>query len=217
MMTSTTKTMVLLIAIMMLAEKINAGCNHRNTCRRNNGREERLWNAAESGNLASIKHLLKITYVDPTPKYGETPLIRAARQGHKDVVQALLDNNANIDHQQKDGLTALILATRWGHKDVVQELVDNEANVNHQDSIGRTAIMAAAYMGHKEIARVLIDNGANIDHQDSEGWTALMYAARFGRGVVVRLLLNRGAHINLKTNDFKTACDVNKSGITIGC
>merc|ERR1712183_1079047 len=157
MMTSTTKTMVLLIAIMMLADKINAGiagCNQRNTCSRNSGREERLWNAAKAGNLAEVKQLLQNTYVDPTSD-GVVPLIIAALKGHEDVIRVLLDNNANIDHQ------------------------------------------------------------------DSRGYTPLIYAgflsASQGKDEVVRLLLQRGANTKLKTIDGRTACDMNRSGITIRC
>jgi hypothetical protein len=85
MMTSTTKTMVLLIAIMMLADKINtaiynAGCNQRNTCRRNSGREISLYDAAMSGNLPNVTTLLNSTYVDPTPYAGSlTPLLVAGK------------------------------------------------------------------------------------------------------------------------------------------
>merc|ERR1719510_675057 len=196
-MTSTTKTMVLLIAIMMLADKINAGCNQRQVsgevsgssasvlgsgCRRDSGREERLWNAAYAGNLAEVKQLLQFTFVDPTPKYGRcrigtTPLIAAAFKGHKDVVQLLLDNNADIDHRDSNVKTALMFAAWKGHKDVIQVLLDNGANVNHQDKKGYTALMKAAQYGHKEVVQLLLDNGANIDKQDSEGFTALILAA----------------------------------------
>ena len=52
---------------------------------RNSGREERLWNAAKSGNLAEVNQLLQNTFVDPTPEAysednnGETPLLRAGK------------------------------------------------------------------------------------------------------------------------------------------
>ena len=45
---------------------------------RNSGREKSLYDAAESGNLANVKHLLKTTYVDTTEgegsQFGIAPL-----------------------------------------------------------------------------------------------------------------------------------------------
>jgi ankyrin repeat protein len=58
-----------------------------------------------------VKQLLKNTYVDPDPNNdGWTPLIVAAREGHKDVVELLLTNGANIDQQSGSGWTALMSA-----------------------------------------------------------------------------------------------------------
>ena len=50
---------------------------------RNSQKEKRLYDAAKHGHLATVKELIKTTYVDPTPEYGieygYTPLIWAGK------------------------------------------------------------------------------------------------------------------------------------------
>jgi ankyrin repeat protein len=74
---------------------------------------------------------------------GRTALIAAAYMGHAEIVQDLLNYNADVNHQDKDGRTALSVAalcirTSEGHEKVVGLLLENGAEVNHQDHDGMT-------------------------------------------------------------------------------
>ena len=71
-------------------------------------------------------------------KEGATALFIAARQGHKDVVQVLLDNNVDVNKAQNDGVIALFIAAQQVHKDVVQVLLDTNADVNEAWNDGAT-------------------------------------------------------------------------------
>ena len=91
----------------------------------------------------------------------------ACDNGHKDVVQVLLDHfDTNIDlNARSDGRwTAFMFACRSGHKDIVQLLLDNsDRGVD------------------------LLDLNAKSDG----GWTAFMFACNNGRKGVVQLLLSK--------------------------
>jgi ankyrin repeat protein len=82
----------------------------------------------------------------------------AARRGHLEVVQRLLDAEADVNASAAAGeWTALQAAAKGGHLEVVQRLLDAKANVNAVAAIyeGRTALQAAAEGGHLEVVALL--------------------------------------------------------------
>ena len=132
-----------------------------------------------------------------------TTLIKAAEEGHKKLVEILLDYGANwflanIYPQDSDGNTTLMWATEEGHKDVVEMLLNKGAAVNAQNKYGNTALMWAAYNGNKELVKLLLGKGSNINAQDKFGRTALYYAMKKSQKETVKMLLDSGADINTK-------------------
>ncbi|POM80749.1 Serine/threonine protein Kinase [Phytophthora palmivora] len=79
-----------------------------------------------------------------------TALIVAAKEGHRDVVRFLVnDDKADVNAKDKYGWTALIGAAKEGHYDIVRFLVnDGGADVNIKNNKGWTALMGAAKEGH---------------------------------------------------------------------
>src|SRR5215471_2774799 len=80
------------------------------------------------------------------PVGGLTPLLFAARQGHLDCAQALVEAGADKDLQDPDGISPMITAIVNAHYDVAQYLAERGADVNLADQFGRTALWAVVDM-----------------------------------------------------------------------
>merc|ERR1719233_2408325 len=90
-------------------------------------------------------------------------LIKAASNGHNDIVTALLEHGADIDAATTSygtGITALGHAAEHGHTDVVSTLLDNGASAENKEG-NDTPLMLAAQKGHKEIVSLLLKHGAD--------------------------------------------------------
>jgi ankyrin repeat protein len=84
-----------------------------------------------------------VVYPD-IPRGGLTALQFAAREGHLEVVQALIDGGADLDAVDAEGKTALLYATLNDHLDVAALLLDAGAAAAAADVYGRTVLFAAA-------------------------------------------------------------------------
>jgi ankyrin repeat protein len=164
-----------------------------------------------------------------------TALILASENGHREVVQALLDKGADVNAKMNDGGPALMKASENGHREVVQTLLDNGAEVNAKMNDGGTALMKASENGHREVVQALLDKGADVNAKTRRGVTALMLASWEGHRVmnhawytrtsmkggnrwcdVVQVLLAKGADVCAKAYDHKgygvTALQYNSYG-----
>ncbi|WP_331461503.1 ankyrin repeat domain-containing protein [Arthrobacter sp. zg-Y40] len=151
-----------------------------------------LAQAAAAGNENAVRRILE-TGTDPgvIGMDGDTALVHAARSGHINVVQVLLNSGADANQRGRHE-SPLIAATLTGYADVVRVLVTNGALADGRFE-GRTALMMAAQQGDQVLVRALIDCGAEIDASDEENHTSLYMAAEVGQLHVVELLLQLGA------------------------
>ena len=165
-----------------------------------------IHDAAGDGDVARVKVLVKANpdSVFSKDSYGGTPLLWAAMKGHKDVVEFLLANKAEVDAKANDDTTALETAAVFGHKDVVGLLLTNKANVNAKNNLGTTPLHAAADKGYVDIAKLLLTNKADVNARDNMGLTPLHYAAGYGHKDVVELLLANKADFNAQDKQGAT-------------
>jgi hypothetical protein len=99
-----------------------------------------------------------------TSPWRGTALIAAAHHGHVDVVRALADAGAPLDHVNRLGWTALIEAIVLGdggrnHRRTVQVLLDAGADPNRPDRDGRTPLTLAESRGYRAIADLIRAKG----------------------------------------------------------
>jgi ankyrin repeat protein len=118
--------------------------------------------------------------------------MNAADNGQRDIVDALLAHNCNLDLRNKKGETALMLAAEKGHRHVVEALLAYKCNLlDLQNNEGVTALMNAARNGNKYIVEVLLAHNCKLNLRNNDGRTALMIAKRRKHFEVVALIENQ--------------------------
>ncbi|XP_031204170.1 ankyrin repeat and SAM domain-containing protein 1A isoform X2 [Mastomys coucha] len=157
-----------------------------------------------------------VNCVDST---GYTPLHHAALNGHRDVVEVLLRNDALTNVADSKGCYPLHLAAWKGDAQIVRMLIHqgpshtrvNEQNaleikelkkygpfdpyINAKNNDNETALHCAAQYGHTEVVKALLEELTDPTMRNNKFETPLDLAALYGRLEVVKLLL--GAHPNL--------------------
>jgi len=110
------------------------------------GVEQLFIEAAKNNDLDEIKTLLD-DYSDDggIPGYKNGAMVYAARMGHKDIVEYLLENGANIS-SCRDKLTALEWASKNGHTEMVELLLEQGVGFDLRDL--QNALMYADKNGH---------------------------------------------------------------------
>ncbi|KAJ6586047.1 ankyrin repeat-containing domain protein [Mycena capillaripes] len=159
----------------------------------NNGYPTALDGASEGGNE------------EVGGEFWGTALQAASAFGHREIVQKLLANGADINALGGTCGTALYAASTNGHKEVIRLLLENGADVNVGSNDYATALHGAAEHGNEEVVRMLVTNGANVNAQDQLGGTALQSASAFGHREIVQELLLNGADVNALGGEHRTA------------
>ncbi|XP_071993289.1 ankyrin repeat and SAM domain-containing protein 1A isoform X2 [Engystomops pustulosus] len=166
--------------------------------------------------LSSLLSIWRGPNVNCVDSSGYTPLHHAALNGHKEVVEVLLRNEAVTNIADCKGCFPLHLAAWKGDAQIVRLLIHhgpshakvNEQNgpevkkygpfhpyVNAKNNDNETALHCAAQYGHTEVVRVLLEELTDPTMRNNKMETPLDLAALYGRLEVVKLLLN--AHPNL--------------------
>ncbi len=99
-----------------------------------------------------------------TSRYDGTALIAAAHLGHAEVVRALIQAEAPLDHINNLGWTAIIESIVLGeggprHTETLKALIDAGANVNLPDRNGQTPLALARARGYRAMVKLLQQKG----------------------------------------------------------
>lgn len=90
----------------------------------------------------------------------------AAKNGHNEAVQLLLENGADITARDNNGKTALHDTTKNRHEAVALLLIKKGAYITAKDRYGRTALHEVLDNKHEMVARLLLtesDVEAKVD------------------------------------------------------
>ncbi|KAL8713738.1 MAG: hypothetical protein Q9220_002264 [cf. Caloplaca sp. 1 TL-2023] len=124
---------------------------------------------------------------------GATGLHVAAWFGLTYVIQHLLEQGLNINHQDLDnGQTPLIFACRRGNSAALSLLLQRGASVNLRSRSGSTALFEAVVSNHVEVVAILLKDPnlkVNNRHPQNAERSPLMFAARDNSGEILGELL----------------------------
>lgn len=183
-------------------------------------RNLKLRDAVLAGDAEAARHALDAG-ADPDAAWDawSTPLVVAARAGHRVLVAELLARGANPDGQSEQTGGPLRQAAIRGHVEVVRDLLAAGAAVDRRYEpcsipaeepntvypSGEHVLLDAVAWGRGEIAALLLDAGADPNLVDSRGLSALAHAAGSRHYDLARLLIDRGAVVDDSARDYVAA------------
>uniref|UniRef100_A0A3Q1JQ98 SAM domain-containing protein n=1 Tax=Anabas testudineus TaxID=64144 RepID=A0A3Q1JQ98_ANATE len=132
-----------------------------------------VFSALKFGNSQLVKEILEEdpAQVNSFNQEGATPLMIAAVSGQLEVVQLMVEKNADIDKQDGvHGWTALMQATYHGNKDIVKYLLSQGADVNLRAKNGYTAFDLVMLLNDPdtELVRLLASVCMQVDKDKSK-------------------------------------------------
>uniref|UniRef100_A0A7N8XNJ7 Ankyrin repeat and sterile alpha motif domain containing 1A n=1 Tax=Mastacembelus armatus TaxID=205130 RepID=A0A7N8XNJ7_9TELE len=159
---------------------------------------------ASSHPLSSLLSIWRGPNVNCVDSTGYTPLHHAALNGHSQVVEVLLRNEALTNIADNKGCYPLHLAAWKGDEHIVRLLIHqgpSHPKLNEQNNDNETPLHCAAQYGHSQVVRLLLEELTDPTMRNNKFETPLDLAALYGRLEVVKLLLS--AHPNLLSCNTK--------------
>ncbi|MFN7038138.1 MAG: ankyrin repeat domain-containing protein [Alphaproteobacteria bacterium] len=160
------------------------------------------------GDIDSAKIFLeKGTDVNAVDRYGCTALHYAAMRNHKDVLELLLENNANVEI--KGGInseTAIHIAAARGNLEGVRMLLQYKASIESTNMYKQTPLHIAAKHGQIKVVEILLNEKAVMDAKDYHGSAPIDEAARFSHYGVVGKFLSLGQTVSDKMKSYIKNC-----------
>uniref|UniRef100_A0A8C1E4T2 Ankyrin repeat and sterile alpha motif domain containing 1A n=1 Tax=Cyprinus carpio carpio TaxID=630221 RepID=A0A8C1E4T2_CYPCA len=180
---------------------------------------------SSSHTLSSLLSIWRGPNVNCVDSTGYTPLHHAALNGHSEVVEVLLRNEALTNIADNKGCYPLHLAAWKGDQRIVKLLIHqgpshpklNEQSaldhtefkrcgpfdpyINAKNNDNETPLHCAAQYGHTEVVQLLLEELTDPTMRNNKFETPLDLAALYGRLEVVKLLLS--AHPNLLSSNTK--------------
>jgi len=138
------------------------------------------------------------------PTTGYSALCMTVVEGHLDLFDYLLSQDADVAVSDEQQDTPLHHAARKRSAKMVQALIDKGAPINALNKGEATPLHAAAACGNSETVEALVRLGAAIEAKDALAYTAVHYAAANGHIEATKVLAKGGA--DLKVRDKLGKC-----------
>ncbi|KAL6897683.1 hypothetical protein GGI43DRAFT_424030 [Trichoderma evansii] len=125
-----------------------------------------------------------------------TPLLWAAKNGHREIVKLLGEKGAVYRSADGHNRTPLSWAAEYGHLDIVELLIEKGVGTDTPDLGDKTPLSWAAEHGHLAVVKVLIEEDADMEYRDTFRKTPLLWAVKHGHLAIVKLLSEKGANVD---------------------
>ncbi|XP_044726613.1 serine/threonine-protein phosphatase 6 regulatory ankyrin repeat subunit B-like isoform X3 [Chrysoperla carnea] len=147
--------------------------------------------------------------VDAQTRDGSTALQFAIWNDHSQVVEVLLEYNANVNVRNHiDRETPLHVSARSRDVEICKMLLNKGADVDAKEKNGSTALHIATEEGSNEIVKLLLERGAKVDSKNKCNITPLYLSAQRDHQEIIETLLKFGADINSRNKYGRTALHI---------
>ena len=175
--------------------------------------DEEIISFIESGDLETIKKLIESKSLDVNYNLGDkysksTPLIQAIKYKQTDIINYLLENNADLNLKEElTGFTPLMAS--FHNIAIAELLIEKGADIEARNVDGINALVYAVSLNDEEMVKFLLEKGADANtvcEIENEHIymppTPLMNAVYNGNTNIINMLLENGADINYTTDEM---------------
>jgi ankyrin repeat protein len=157
---------------------------------------ELLCEVSRNGHIDVIRRLLS-SHVDINAKYqGKTALHFAAEQGHQEVVELLLEYQADLNAFDDTSSTPLYHSIQSGYLYLAKYLLTRPGLIDYANAAGQTALHLAVRCGDLELVEKVLKLHLPLRQSESGLESPLHIAAKSGHVDIVKLLLSNGANVD---------------------
>ena len=147
--------------------------------------------------------------------FGGRPLLTwACEFGNMEVVDFLINSNADVNKIDESGYAPIHVAVMHQNMPIIEKILDSKKiNINKKDKSGRTPLHFACRSGNEQIVKSILGLKPRINEKDIYGDIALQDAYKSKNIEVVKLLFS----VYLKQNmDKDTTKDIQRIASEIG-
>jgi uncharacterized protein len=147
-------------------------------------RVDRLRSNIRDGEYSTARATLQEFGIDVTDGEGRTALINAVIENKPDFIYWLVDNGANLNHQDRIGYSVLHFAGQNKLVELAKYFLEKGTDPNLQDKHGNTALWTAIFEAklpsdEQGVVKLLLRFGANPEIVNKYGRSANMMYQTF--------------------------------------
>ena len=166
-------------------------------------KEHKLWQACTDSDLEVVKELARDPSVNVNwvgQDRGDTPLHRACRFGHLEIVRVLLaQEEIAVNKGNQGNASPFFIACQEGHKEVVSLLLaDPRVDPNGTAEDGSTPFLMTCDDQKEVVSLLLADPRLDPNRPTDNQTTPLWFASQNGHIVAVQQLLASGREIDTR-------------------